>query len=168
MTPSNDPNKDPQQRCKVHYLCLLPTPFLLCSSISRTLQFVARYSCCTMESLSQLGSATERAEPSVVSPSGSVTDQSLKALFEEACENAKPWEKNILERVDELGCYPQRHTTPQGPVQFASNALAKTIANRKKEFAQACLRYLEATQTRSTANQSRLTQNFKNKVARAD
>ena len=80
-------------------------------------------------------------------------DPRLENIFQEACANAPPKIRCLLQEVSALGHYPKRYKQPQNKEERDSNTLAKKLTQARSSLNPAAEKYLEAMQAASTATE---------------
>ena len=81
-------------------------------------------------------------------------DFRLENMFQEACANAPPKIRCLLQEVSALGHYPKRYKQPQNKEERDSNSLAKKLTQARSSFNPAAQKYLEAMQAAREAMQA--------------
>ena len=81
-------------------------------------------------------------------------DPRLENIFQEACANAPPKIRCLLQEVSALGHYPKRYKQPQNKEERDSNSLAKKLAQARNSLNPAAEEYLEAMKATLEAMQA--------------
>ena len=81
-------------------------------------------------------------------------DPRLENMFQEACANAPPKIRCLLQEVSALGHYPKRYKQPQNKDERDSNSLAKKLTQARSSLNPAADKYLEAMKATLEAMQA--------------
>ena len=81
-------------------------------------------------------------------------DPRLENMFQEACANAPPKIRCLLQEVSALGHYPKRYKQPQNKEESDSNSLAMKLTKARSSLNPAADKYLEAMKATLEAMQA--------------